>query len=310
MTGLRTSGRDPWTFRAKRPEDLLGEHADLIGGALGGEPVEYMLYAPMFDAAGGAFGVTGTPASHAVAVTPTRFLVSEDPHADGCSPTLTVVPLGQMLTVEVGQALVLGWLALRWGDPGITPAKGRARSTSVLFGSSGLHHFHAVLRAYRSRVRSTSGPALQGPSWHEVWSATPPYLRDPAEALLVAGERVLAALRCEERWVTQRRGHKHVPLCAAPDSLLLVTDAGLLWCTSERRARPHLHAFGVNVVGIRHDAIARSGVERDGMGMGSLRLAIAAGGAERHLSIPLAAGAEAQAGEWARRFGRAGAEWQ
>jgi len=66
----RSSGREPYVFRADKPGDLFGVHADLMEKTLSrDEGLLYLLYAPIFPEKKGPFGLHATPASHAVAAT-------------------------------------------------------------------------------------------------------------------------------------------------------------------------------------------------------------------------------------------------
>jgi len=79
-----SNGRESWVFRAADPSELLGVHAEHIGRALDpGEELRYLLYSPMWEGHGGPFDITAPPASHAVAVSERRFLISRDPHLPG-----------------------------------------------------------------------------------------------------------------------------------------------------------------------------------------------------------------------------------
>src|SRR5437667_6696230 len=114
-SGWQSTGREPGVFRAERPEELFGVHADLIAAALTpGERLRYLLYAPIWDGGEAPFGIWSHPASHAVAVTEHRFLLSEDRHTKGIIPSVRAIPFDQVLYVELGRALLLGWFAIRF----------------------------------------------------------------------------------------------------------------------------------------------------------------------------------------------------
>jgi len=47
---IPSKGREPYVFRAARPEELPGGHADLMASALSStEQARYMLYSPMLN---------------------------------------------------------------------------------------------------------------------------------------------------------------------------------------------------------------------------------------------------------------------
>jgi hypothetical protein len=78
----KSSGREPYVFRVEKPEDLRGlhicVHADLMERALRcDEELLYLLYSPIFEAKKAPFGLQASPASHAVAVTKRRFIISD-----------------------------------------------------------------------------------------------------------------------------------------------------------------------------------------------------------------------------------------
>ena len=65
----RSSGKELWVFRAERPEELCGMHADLVAAALTpGEQLQYVFYAPIWEGNRAPFGIPGHAASHAVAI--------------------------------------------------------------------------------------------------------------------------------------------------------------------------------------------------------------------------------------------------
>jgi len=66
----RSSGKEPYVFRADKPDDLLGVHVDLMEKTLRrDEGLLYLLYSPICQERKGPFGLYATPGSHGVAVT-------------------------------------------------------------------------------------------------------------------------------------------------------------------------------------------------------------------------------------------------
>ena len=161
-----SNGRESWVFRAWHPAELLGIHADQLGCSLqAAEELRYLLYSPMWEGRGGPFGIRAAPASHAVAVTDRRFIISRDTHLDGAPPTVCSIPFKAVLCIESGTALMLAWTVIHFADTG------SARSETVLHRAIGHHHFAAAVRAYRLDSQGDA-PANAGPpmAWPETWA--------------------------------------------------------------------------------------------------------------------------------------------
>jgi hypothetical protein len=256
-----TSGRESWVFRAERPDELCGHHADLIGSALApDELLHYLLYAPIFDAKDGPFRVGGEPGSHAVALTSRRLLVSRDAHAGASRLSLTSIDLETVSCLEIGSALAMGWLVVRYA------AAGGAASRPIIFNGHGMEHFRAVVRGYLLGGRAARAPSgthlgsvMTALDWSRVWDEVPACLRTELQPL-VAGDRPLAALRAPERWTLERRGWRRKPVCSSAPGLLVATPLGLLWAVSERRASPGGLAFGVQVTAVRAEGVREAGI--------------------------------------------------
>src|SRR5712692_3541282 len=250
----QSTGRELWVFRAERPEDLLGVHANLIAAALTPcEQLRYLLYAPIWDGDTAPFGIHGQPASHAVAVTTQRFIISEDCHTEGSVPSVHTIPFDQVLSIEVGSALLLGWLALRFVE------KDAVCQTALLYNAAtGRHHFAAAVRAYRALAARHSGRHLSREDqmqWSEVWRHTARHQTGGLQSLIIDGERPLAMLRAVELWTTEKQWRKNVPVCLTTAGMFVATDSGFLSVTDEPAPRPHMLRFGVNVSCIAPDAV-------------------------------------------------------
>jgi len=269
---LFTSGRECWVFRAHTPDELCGYHPRLIGSALApGERLHYLLYSPVFDAKDGPFRVGGAPGSHAVGITANAFLVSRDPHAEEPRQSITRIALDAVSSVEIGCALALGWVVVRFAGP-----RGPA-SCPVLFGGQGMEHFRAVVRAYRRLGRDERALSEARLDWPKVWHNVPTYIRTELEPLVEETERPLAMLRTPERWTAEKRWWGRRPVCASASGLLVATSRGLLWAASEPRPRPEGLSFGVNVTVVRPDRVRGAAIaSRESMGVLRLR----AGGKE------------------------------
>jgi len=141
----KSTGRESHIFRAESPEGLLGVHADLIASALNPvESIHYLIYAPIREAGNAPFGIHAEPASHALAVTDHRFLISKDRHIDTIAPTVQEIPFSRVICVEIGNALLLGWLAIH------SIENGQLSSTSLFYTARGCHHFERAIREFRN----------------------------------------------------------------------------------------------------------------------------------------------------------------
>lgn len=241
LSDYRSSGKEPYVFRADGPDGLVGGHADLIASALQPEErIHYLLYAPVRKADKAPFDVQAAPASHAVAVTGRRFLISRDLHDEAATPSVQSIPFDRVLCVEVGSALLLGWLVITFENE-------RALSRSSLFyTSTGSHHFEAAVREYR-RLTEKARAVSQGETigWHAAWRLTPRSQVDLLKSLITDDEKPLDILRFREKWEEGEKRNRKI--CQATDGILLVTGRrGFLCITEERPINPGMLAYGIN----------------------------------------------------------------
>jgi hypothetical protein len=279
-----TSGREGWVFRAESPDELSGFHPPLVRSALGAEEtLHYLLYSPLFEGTDGPFRVGGTAGSHSVGLTSGRLVVSHDPHAEGRPRSVTTIDLDEVSCLELGSALLFGWLVVRGGGP-----RGPSRHT-VTFNARGMDPFRALVRAYRRLGPERGAGSEAASAGEDVWEGVPAWLRSEIEPLLEPGERPLAVVRSPERWTSQRRRWRTRPACASATGLLIATPRGLLRAASELRRRPGDLAFGVNVTVVRADRLSQAAIEaRDGLG--ALRLAAGEGPGSHELEVLFDAG--------------------
>jgi hypothetical protein len=255
-----SSGRECWVYPVPAPEDLPGYHPELIRSALDPrEPLGCLVYAPLYAASGGPFGISGASGSHAIAVTPDRILVSRDPHRDGAPRSVLRIPLDSVRRIEIGEALVLSWLVLCFS------VGGQLRSETVFFQSSGKRHFEAVIRALRSRAGlAPAGSGPKDPGWLAAESGSPPYLRGELAGLVLDGERPLVVLRSTERWGADRTGHQRFRRCLSPSALVVLSDRAILFVESEQPSRPGGLVFGVNTTVVERLVVRGCRIERRG----------------------------------------------
>ncbi len=238
MTQRFFSGRESWVFRADALEELCGHHPDLVGQVLSaGEPLEYLLYSPLREVDAGPFGLKGPSGSHALAVTRDRLIVSRDPHQPGRSRTVCQVPFASILTVELGEALTLGWFVVRFA------AAGQLASETVFFQSSGIEHFRGAVRAWRASGIATADSRRYAEGWDGICAQSPPYVRNQLAPLILEGERPQAVLHVDETWYPAA-GRRTT--CASAAGVCAVTDRALLLVQSERPYQPDALVFAVN----------------------------------------------------------------
>ena len=244
MRGVRSSGRESYVFRANKPGGLLGVHADLMEEALRpDEGLLYLLYSPIFQEKKAHFGLHATPASHAVAVTGERFIISEDRHRKGIAPTIQSIPFDQVLYVELGNAFLLGWFSVElvFDD--------KPSSTTLFFSATtGMKHFDIAVSEYRRMTGffHNNLPA-QVMNWTDIWQHTPKIEVDHLKPLILGEELPLNVLRSSERWISRQRRWKSIPVCLSTNGIFVSTNFGFVYATEEQPVRPEMYTFGVNV---------------------------------------------------------------
>jgi len=252
MRGVRSRGRESYVFQANKPEGLLGVHADLIEEALRpDEGLLYLLYAPIWPEKKGPFGLHATPASHAVAVTEYRFIISEDRHMEGISPAVHSIPFDEVFYVELGNALLLGWFSIEF----IVDEK---PSCATLFfpATTGMKHFGIAVREYRSMTGPTHDqlPA-DAIDWPDIWQHTPKTEVDHLRPLILREELPFNILRSSERWILRKRRWKSIPVYLSTNGILVSTNFGFIHATDEPCIRPEIFSFGVKASCIPYDAL-------------------------------------------------------
>ena len=245
------SGRESWAFCAHAPDELCGFHAELIEQALRpGERVQYLLYSPLREADGVPFGIEGGSGSHALALTSDRVIISRDPHRLGSARTVRSVPFDDILVVEIGEALTLGWLVFR------VAAAGRVASEAIFFQSLGIDLFRTAVRlCRRPTAASASLRIAEAEDWHRVLAPSPPYLRNALLRLLLVDERPDGVVHSTEQW-REVPGRRELA-CVAPAGLYAFTRTGLIIVESERPPAPGTLVFAVNATCVDHRIVRR-----------------------------------------------------
>jgi len=244
---IRSSGREPWIFRAESPADLLvGAHPGLMAGALshGGE-LDYLLYSPIWDVAETPFGLVPEDGSHALAVTPWASVISRDPH-DGSAPSLECIEVAHLASITLGQATLTGWLTLRQQSP-----SGSSERTIAFHATAGGHHFTALVRALRNRMRPPeSAPMPAGRSPGAPDHGSDASLSAACGALLLPSETVELRVATQETWDEQPPGR-----CRTRRGLLAITGRGVLLAEHAPMRAPHPLAAAVGTTCWRHGAL-------------------------------------------------------
>lgn len=242
LSECRSRGKEPYVFRAESPDGLIGVHADLIAASLKWEEkLHYLIYSPIREADGSPFGIHAEPASHALAVTDHRFLISKNMHTDNIPPTVQAIPFSQVVCVDIGNALLLGWLAIRFIE------NGRLHQTSLFYSALGSHHFEAAICTFRKISGKTENHVYQEGNMtrSDFWKQIPKPQIEILKSVLLKEENPLYFLWSTERWGTEKR--KRNKICLAANGVLLVTNCGLLHVLEERPISPNILSYGVNI---------------------------------------------------------------
>lgn len=302
MSKRKSSGREPFIYRAHDPGELQGVHTDLIASALRpGEIPLYLFYSPLWDGEGCCFGITSASASHAVAVTGDRLIVSRDLHREGEPPSLYCIPYDRILSLEMGTALLLGWLSILFIE------KGRLSRLSILFKTTGFNHYEAAVREYRAIAGAKCTWGERGGRTSSVKvpdEMTVPYLAKVRQ-LLLDRERILYSIHSPRLWGREKRLWKFAPVCIAGEGVLLMTNLGLLFAADDTDMLPNVLSYGVNVWCIPRDAVRTTAIIEKILHQTRvpfLRLSLRRDSAEAILDVPFAGSCEMIARLMARKM--------
>jgi len=284
MRGVPSSGRESYVFQANKPRGLLGVHADLIEKTLRPEEgLLYLIYAPIWPGKKGPFGLFATPASHAVAVTKNRFIISENRHMKGIAPTIQSIPFDQVLYIQIGSALSLGWFAIQFVEDE------KPFCTTLFFTVTGMKHFETVIREYRRMTGANDDRFPKKIDWVNVWHRTPMTQVGRLKPLILKEELPFSMLRSSELWILRKRRWKNIPACLSTNGILVSTNFGFIHATDEPCVRPKIFSFGVNVSCIPYHAFKSAQLLEKWMCerlLPFLRLELARGGIILNFDIP------------------------
>ncbi|PIP20363.1 MAG: hypothetical protein COX40_05170 [Candidatus Omnitrophica bacterium CG23_combo_of_CG06-09_8_20_14_all_40_11] len=142
--GWESSGREDWVFSVKHPCELIGVHAKLIDAQLKeSEKVEYCIYSPRVSSTSTPFGLKAGESSSGICVTDKRFIISNNRHAKGTEPKVNYINFEDMLSFNIGSAMLLSWFSLEFIDLEET------KRLTIIFSSNGKHHFQKALRVFK-----------------------------------------------------------------------------------------------------------------------------------------------------------------
>jgi len=142
--GWESSGKEDWVFSVKHPCELIGVHAKLIDSQLkDSEKVECCIYAPRVSSTSTPFGLKAGESSSGICVTDKRFIISNNRHAKGTEPTLNYINFEDILSFNIGSAMLLSWFSLEFIDLEET------KRLTIIFSSNGKHHFQKALRVFK-----------------------------------------------------------------------------------------------------------------------------------------------------------------
>lgn len=248
----QSSGKESFVFRVNKPDDLRGfhiyAHADLMEKTLRhDEDLLYLLYSPIFPEKKAPFGLHAAPASHAVAVTRNRFIISENRHMKGIAPTVHSIPFDQVLYIQLGSALSLGWFAVQFAE------NEKPFCITLFFTVTGIEHFETLIRNYRRMAVSSFGRFPLKKDWVDIWRRAPMTQVDRLGSLVTQEELPFISIRSSERWHLEKKRRKSVPVCLSTDGILVSTNFGFIHATDEACIRPNIFSFGVNVSCIPFD---------------------------------------------------------
>ena len=206
-----SSGRESFVFRAAHPRELFGSHGELIEAAMGSdERLLYLLYSPMWEGERAHFGITSQPASHALAVTDRRFIISRNHHTRDGIPTVHSIPFHSVLAVESGNALLQGWFVIRFST------EKNPDSICILYKSTtGRDLFCQAARSYRSLAHHLP-PSAPDSTLRKAarWNTIPVEARKGIDALILAGESPCHGF--PQPNLVMKAAIRRTPVCPAP----------------------------------------------------------------------------------------------
>ena len=253
--GWDSSGREDWVFSVKHPCELIGVHAKLIDNQLKeSEKVEYCIYSPRVSSTSTPFGFKAAESSSGVCVTDKRFIISNNRHIKGIEPTVSSINFEDILSFNIGSAMLLSWFCLGF------ISQGELRQLTIIFSSNGKHHFQKALRVFKKyeptintddfKLDSSSPAAFI----HRIKDK--PH-RDYLKTLLCDHERCILTFSCRYIWekVSHKRylfKRKKQVVCLTGKATALLTNKALMIA---RDGVEHSIGTSVDVLNISLDKV-------------------------------------------------------
>jgi hypothetical protein len=186
-------------------------------------------------------------------VTKERLLVSENYHQDGVNPSVHSIPFHDIITIQVGTALLVGWFSVHFREAQ------RLVSVTFLFkATTGKGHFLAAVREYRKAVRRVPKdlpPQLGANHWADVLERHQGVQATHLKSLLIEGEQPIQLLRSTAKWGMDHRWLRRIPVCLSTNGICVATNSGFLHVADEPTHRPGVLNFAMNTTSIPPDAI-------------------------------------------------------
>jgi hypothetical protein len=168
---------------------------------------------------------------------------------EGIAPTIQSIPFGQVLYVQLGSALSLGWFAIQFVEDE------KPFCTTLFFTATGIEHFEDLIREYRRVTVANCDRLPEKIDWAEVWHRTPMTQVDRLRSLVTKQELPFNLVRSSEVWRFEKKGRKSIPVCLSTNGILVSTNFGFIHATDEPCIRPKIFSFGVNVSCITFNAL-------------------------------------------------------
>jgi hypothetical protein len=278
-------GDEPRVYQAFTTDDLMGYHGGLMAEQLRqtDQPL-FMLYAPIWQADSAPFGFAGRPASHGLAVTASRFVITRNFHTDSSGRGSQVIPFFNVLCIHVGTAHLMGWFAICHAE------SGRVATTTIFHKATGTDLFIEAIRAYRLVVRNrAAGRAAAGLTWDDLWHGTPQWnLVRLLRPLLLDGEQPLAAISLPRMRNAGKRSVRASGRAPVGETVLVETNDGIVQAVREPDAGPKDRGYGLNFTCAPrhaiHGAMLVEPAKRDDPPL--LRLTLVAGGTAMDIDVP------------------------
>lgn len=235
--GWEPSGKGEWVFKVDHPRELMGLHAELIDCELReSEKVEYCFYSPRrVSSASLPFGLKAEEASYGICLTDQRIIISKNTRPRYGTPILILLDFRNILYFHIGDALLVGWLAIHHAE------HGQPEEMVILFPSTGREHFEKMIRALKKRWRQaetrTSNMQSFSPSSF-INRVEEVAHRNDLKKLMSSSEECICASSCSCFWdIVKRRSFSNRKDCetyVTSKATLLLTTKGLLIVRNDR----------------------------------------------------------------------------